>query len=375
MAAARPQPGGQDAELFHEEIFGELRAAAGVPVDFLNDGWSLDKLASGGGKGGTLMARLGTEYIVKELSPGDHNTLLDITASYGEHARGGPTLLSPIYAHFRDLTTGRFFFAMRNGVGDGPFTRLYDLKGCADDKMLEKDGKPIKAVHKRIWNVRMWVGKLFWSDDRKEYYNGKVTARGISLLMTEAQKAIFIECMRRDTEWLEELNLMDYSLLIAYKSPAAGGDSSPSQPSGTCTESQLMMPMLGLDESGAEIALYVSIIDFLQRYTTGKKVAHWIKCAEKGKATVCPRAYAARFRRHFEIRARPNLVPLPSRTTTSEDNPREGAPPAATPTAPPPAERREDLDLVAAMERATRSVEAERDLEVKTSTEAGPSAT
>lgn len=299
----------------------------------------------------------------------------DITSSYGEHVTSGPTLLSPIYAHFRDLKTERFFFAMRNGVGDGPFTSLYDLKGCADDKLLEKDGKPVKAVHKRIWNVNMWMGKMFWSEDRKEYYNGKVEARGITLFMTQEQKAAFVECMRRDTEFLERLNLMDYSLLIAYKNSTAGGGGSPSGPSGPCAKNQMQMPMRGLDESGAEIALYVSIIDFLQRYTTGKKVAHYLKCAETNKATVCPRVYAARFRKHFEVRVHPNLLPLPSPAKASEDDPGAAAPSASTPPPPSLPDPEEDLGLVAAMERATQGVEAERDLEAMASAEAGPSTT
>lgn len=32
----------------------------------------------------------------------------------------------------------------------------YDLKGCADDKFLLKDGEPVPAVHKRIWHLHMW---------------------------------------------------------------------------------------------------------------------------------------------------------------------------------------------------------------------------
>lgn len=34
---------------------------------------------------------------------------------------------------------------------------LYDLKGCADDKMLEKDGQSIPAVHKRIWRPGLQI--------------------------------------------------------------------------------------------------------------------------------------------------------------------------------------------------------------------------
>lgn len=59
---------------------------------------------------------------------GDHATLLQVSGSYAQHIRSGDTILCPIYLHFRDKGTGRFFFAMRNAIGSGPFRALYDLK-------------------------------------------------------------------------------------------------------------------------------------------------------------------------------------------------------------------------------------------------------
>jgi hypothetical protein len=310
------RPGGRQAELFNDQIFRELRAFAQVPDDFVNAGWNMDALQDGGGKGGTLMARIGSTYIVKEMSKGDHATLLDITNSYGHHVREGETLLSPIYLHFRDVLSGRYFFAMRNAVGDGPFTKLYDLKGCADDKLLQRDGKSIRAVHKRIWKVSMWCGTSAWSDERQTYYKGKLEARDVKIEMTLEQKAKFVECLRRDTEWLAQHQLMDYSLLLAMKE---GPSACPSGGSGPSTLGQ--RPLLRKGPDGTDIALFVSIIDFLQRWSTGKKVAQMIKVMERNKATVPPSFYAMRFRRHFEEQ---------SVTVTSVDGPGESA---AVPTA------------------------------------------
>merc|ERR1719229_415525 len=209
-ASTEIRPAGRDVELFNDQVFRELRAFAQVPDDFVNTGWDLAALADGGGKGGSLMARIGSSYIVKEMSKGDHNTLLEIASTYGHHVREGETLLSPIYLHFRDIGTDRFFFAMRNGVGEGPFSALYDLKGCADDKLIQRNGESIRAVHKRIWKLSMWCGKVAWTDERRRYYEGKLEARNVSITMTSEQKTKFVTAMKRDTEWLAKNRLMDY---------------------------------------------------------------------------------------------------------------------------------------------------------------------
>merc|ERR1712060_121568 len=98
------------------------------------------------------------------------------------------------------------------------------------------------------------------------------------------------EMVRRDTAWLTSQNLMDYSLLVAVKEGAP--------------VSAPQKPLVRKAPDGTDIALYVSIIDFLQRWTTGKKVAQCIKVMERNKATVPPAVYASRFANHFEKRFR-----------------------------------------------------------------------
>lgn len=56
---------------------------------------------------------------------------------------------------------------------------LYDLKGCADDKMLEKDGQSIPAVHKRIWRPGLQI------------FHGFFQMLAVSILYIQGQKNIF----------------------------------------------------------------------------------------------------------------------------------------------------------------------------------------
>jgi len=313
------KPAGRDCEVYHDSgVFSELRAYAQIPDDFVNTGWTFDSFAAGGGKGGTLMAYVDDTYIVKELSEDDHKTLLSLATSYGQHVRGGDTVLCPVYLHFKDKVSHRKFFVMRNCVGTGPFTALYDLKGCADDKTLEKDGNGVKAVHKRCWDVSMWC-RSNWSSDRREYYKGKQDAKSCSIAVTVDQRKAVMNSIKRDTDWLARNQLMDYSLLVGVKSMpevvlASGGSGPSSGP----------RPMARRDPSGGSVVVYVSIIDFLQKWTTGKMVARGVKVFECDKATVPPGAYGRRFCRRLERRFQATEF-----DTTAPDLPLKAVAPAA----------------------------------------------
>jgi len=285
------RPGGLAVLLHGEEVWREMRAAAQVPDTFVNEGWCLDDMHHGGGKGGTLMAQVGSSFIVKELSSGDHQQLLALAGSYAEHVRGGESLLTPIYLHFSDAQTGRSFFVMRNTVGAGPVMELYDLKGCADDKTLVRDGEPIKVVHKRIWNVGMWCGRSSWSDERVKYHNGKMAARDYTVLLRKGEREKVVARVERDVEWLAEHGLMDYSLLVAVKAASSKGLDS------NCEDlARRTFAKPGPD--GTDLVVQISIIDFLQKWTAAKRVARIIKAAERNKATVPPGMYGERFRAH-----------------------------------------------------------------------------
>eukprot|EP00927_Polykrikos_kofoidii_P062701 TRINITY_DN57502_c0_g1_i1.p1 TRINITY_DN57502_c0_g1~~TRINITY_DN57502_c0_g1_i1.p1 ORF type:complete len:400 (-),score=71.90 TRINITY_DN57502_c0_g1_i1:188-1387(-) len=303
------RPGNSDVRLFNDHMFSELRLLARVPNDFVNDGWNLESLQGGGGKSGALFALVGDAYVVKELTSEDHSTLLEITRSYFAHVRSGETLLCPIYLHFRDIRTGRYFFAMRNTTGSGPFIALYDLKGCADDKTIERDGQRILAVRKRIWNVDMWISKRSWTEERHKYFQGKVAARRVDIAMAEEQRAKVLHCIRRDCAWLVCHRLMDYSLLVAIKEGPpqgnrAGGGSGPSM------FRQPLILSQGPEEAEAVRTLHLGIIDFFGRWSMKKVVAMCVKAFESSKATVPPEMYADRFMRSFEDRLQSAIAPL-----------------------------------------------------------------
>lgn len=335
--------GKRPAAVWNDEYFGLLRAKHGVPDDFLELKFGASNQMPNESKGGSpLYLTKDRQYVVKELSGGDHNMLMKCAKSYIDHVLGGVSLLSPIYLHFelpavdsgspspstssslRTVSDGggrgcrrgskkpRQFIAMRNLLSsEKPWVARYDLKGCADDKTLELDGRRIRAVHKRVWKLHMWCS-CFWTYERWIYYEGKVRARSLRIDLPEAVRDNILRRINRDCDWLEEMGLMDYSLLVGMRrsqesnssavapngqSPAAGG----SVASGT------EEPVLELSwaTNGSEVTtISAGIIDFLQPWTMAKRIAACIKSLEFNKATIPPKQYAARFRRHFAERLR-----------------------------------------------------------------------
>jgi len=265
-------PGGQEARLFNDDdVFSPLRALAGVPTAFVNEGWSLHDLESGGAKGGCLMAFVRSEYIVKELCADDHDSLLEISHSYFEHIHDGDTLLCTILLHFEHLASGRYFFVMRNVTGSGPFLAKYDLKGCDDDKTLEVSGRKITPAD----TLKPNAGPRSWN-----------------FMLTEGQREEVLNRMRRDAEWLTSHQLMDYSLIVAVKTyQGVSSDRCFGQ-----------LPLIRRCADGSEVAVCIGIIDFLQKWNLKKRIARRIKFLEMDKATIPPSRYAQRFCEYFERR-------------------------------------------------------------------------
>ena len=211
-----------DFELSHETVktyaddeYKKVRERWQLGDDFLG-GFDFAELKEGGGKGGNLMgftkdkqylARVRRDRVkirarrlsahaardaqVKEVNATDHNTILRIIHKYVAHLLDPEgSLLARFFLHFE--RGGKNYLVMNNWMPPPRYTEVdgkelghdiklnystYDLKGCADDKTLKVHGADVEAVHKRVFNVAMWLGTLFWSPERKHYYEGKLHAR------------------------------------------------------------------------------------------------------------------------------------------------------------------------------------------------------
>lgn len=335
---------------FDDGLYEQLRAKHGIPDDFLESSLNMDthQMATESKGGSPLYITDDDRYVVKELSRADHRMLEKLTRPYVERLLDGATLLCPIYLHFRlrthqersrmervrnstidglaaSTSSGRayepsmahrnqrhdrFYIAMRNLMPAGkPWAARYDLKGCDDDKTLEKDGDRICAVHKRFWRFWMWC-RCCWSDKRWHYYEGKRRARSLRIELPPSHCDEIVRMIAGDAAWLADHGLMDYSLLLGVREMQMqdGNNVSSflrlSSPAGKQTPWQngrrrgSVTEYVCCDELEVTV-ICLGIIDFLQPWDCQKRLAALIKALEPARATVPPAAYGARFAKHF----------------------------------------------------------------------------
>lgn len=301
--------GRTECKTLRDDQFGVVRRAESLSDDFLVDNFDFNGLGSGGGKGGDVMARTRDgRFFVKTLNATDGKSLLEDTflRAYVSRATTGQSLATKIYAVFVHPELGRFV-VMNNCVSPRveSWSRLYDLKGTADDKTLVKDGVPVPHAHKRFYNLNLIVREWFscYRDvpvPRQRYIAGKFEAFDVSLFMTKDQKEEIMTQLRNDCALFETHNLMDYSLLVGIQRVRREDV----EEAVAMRDGDVHNKPYVVEYGGEILILYFGVIDFLQPWNAGKKVAHVIKrCfAPSPISTVNPKSYAMQFLDHFEFK-------------------------------------------------------------------------
>lgn len=204
--------GGEECATYDDAQHKKIRAAFGVPEDFLASfDWSKG-LKPGGGKGGNLMGFTPDRtYIVKEVNETDHKMMCTLAAAYCEHLLAPEgSLLTHMYAHIQRPKSKKRYLVMNNCIPDAspdPAKQtkcIYDLKGCADDKTMLDHGVEVPAVHKRFSKPAMWCGTGMWSKERHTYFQGKVYARKATFAVSPASKEWLMLRIARDCGFLKE---------------------------------------------------------------------------------------------------------------------------------------------------------------------------
>ena len=177
-------------------------------------------------------------------------------------------------------------------------------------------------MHKRFYKLS-WLlaeaacgaGTAVTPPERRQYVLGKEEAFRALFPMAPEQRDELLSALREDVSFLSSPDaaggLMDYSIILgmaryAPEEEAAGVAACQAEPAGA-PPAVHARPLL-VRHSGQLVVYYIGIIDFLQQWTTGKKVAHLVKacCAPHPISTVPPAAYGRQFLAHFEHAFRPD---------------------------------------------------------------------
>lgn len=322
--------GGEEVHCHNDELFSRIRRQGqhDVKANFLAD-YDFTTLRLFGGKGGNLMSfTTDRSYLVKELSDGDHASLLKFAPQIVDHLTEGRSLIVPMFLHFTRPATGKNYLVMRNALPSDRnviWHKLYDIKGNRDDKLMVDDGEDVPEVHKRCFYVhKCWYGcdviPLCNTAARKRYYRGKLEAFGTTFQMSEEHSGTIVGTIKRDTELFKRLGLMDYSLVCGIIKQGQREPVPPAKglnqfvlvrtvpaPSSTAAPRAAHAPRRPGHQTheGHTYIYYLGIIDFLQEWTSTKTIAMYLKTfAPHPLSTVPPPQYAEQFYKAMENKFR-----------------------------------------------------------------------
>ncbi len=278
--------------LLNDEHFAKCRELLQVDASVL-EGFEFQALAAAGGKGGEPMAfTKNRKYIVKKVNASDHAALLRHALALCARMASNDTLMSKILWHFAiaDGAHAGTYFVMNNCLPVLPdafkWSRMYDLKGCCDDKVLTEDGERVEEVHKRCFSCNTcWYGCDLAccccnTPERMRYYQGKRTALTCKFPVDAKAKQYVDRVIGADCDFFANTTVtMDYSLILGSVVCAKGQEGR--LPAGVFPH----QPFLAYTGDDEVTAYYFGIIDFLQEWTATKKVraaVRWgaVRCGE-----------------------------------------------------------------------------------------------
>ncbi|KAG6864334.1 hypothetical protein C0991_010366 [Blastosporella zonata] len=180
------------------------------PADYLlslTSKYILSELASQGKSGSFFYFSRDYRFIIKTIHHAEHAYLLRILPAYYEHVKANPhTLLSRFYGlHRVKLPRGRkIHFVIMNNIfpPHRDIHETYDLKGSTVGREYPED--------KARENPRGVLKDLNWIN------------RGRTLELGPEKRALLAEQLRRDSAFLKQVHVMDYSLLVGIHNMQRG---------------------------------------------------------------------------------------------------------------------------------------------------------
>uniref|UniRef100_A0A7N6F7P3 Phosphatidylinositol 5-phosphate 4-kinase type-2 alpha n=1 Tax=Anabas testudineus TaxID=64144 RepID=A0A7N6F7P3_ANATE len=328
-------------------VFRNLRERFSIDdQDFLNSLTRSSPMNSEaqGRSGARFHTSFDKRYVIKTISSEDVAEMHNILKKYHQFIVEchGNTLLPQFLGMYRLTVDGdeTYMIVTRNVFSHRlSVYKKYDLKGStvareASDK--EKQPPPPEDVPPRpkSGNVQQRLQTLriatrFYCAmkhvrDAKElptYKDNDFINDGQKIYIDGENKKMFLEKLRKDVEFLAQLKLMDYSLLVGIhdveraeqeegESDGGGIGTPPDSPSNTLDSTKPLSPgefdpaidvyaIKSNDSAPRKEIYFMAIIDILQHYDAKKKAAHAAKTVKHGAgaeiSTVNPEQYSKRF--------------------------------------------------------------------------------
>ncbi|GAA5889767.1 hypothetical protein JCM5296_002336 [Sporobolomyces johnsonii] len=245
-------------KIFFAEHFEALRRQCGCEKQFIESLSRCYKWDSAGGKSkADFMKTLDDRFIVKQLSSWEVDVLSSFLPAYFQYMadvlfRGQPTVLAKIFGIYRISFGKKYknldFLVMENLFYGRQLKQIFDLKGSTRNRRADQS------------NPVLLDENLMEMSLKQPFY------------VREESKLFIKQAIYNDSQFLSDLNVMDYSLVV------------------------------GVDSSKQE--LVVGIVDFIRTYTWNKRIESWVKettfiggaSKSGGPTIITPKQYKMRFR-------------------------------------------------------------------------------
>ncbi|KAG9038840.1 1-phosphatidylinositol-3-phosphate 5-kinase [Tulasnella sp. JGI-2019a] len=253
--------------VFHAEQFDALRRSCHCEQSMIESLARCVKWdASGGKSGSAFLKSRDNRFIAKELSRSELDAMSKFAPKYFEYMSNSisakqHTLLAKLFGFYKIVyknpvgkTIRMTLLVMENLFYDHRFCQIYDLKGSFRNRLAHPTSKPDQVLMDENLQQNAYKSPFYIREHAKRVLRG---------------------ALWNDSQFLEELNVMDYSLLVA------------------------------VDDATNEIV--VGIVDYIRTYTWDKKLESWVKETTflggggRGEPTiVTPKQYKTRFRNAME---------------------------------------------------------------------------
>lgn len=249
-------------KIFYAQSFDALRRKCGVADRFVESLSRCTKWDSKGGKSKSLFLKtLDERFVLKSLSSQEVNAFFRFAPNYFAFThqnlfKGLPSVIAKMFGLFQvtvKTSNGRdydwFMLVMENLFYEREPNRRYDLKGSMRNRKVQSTGERDEVLLDENFV------DIIYSET--------------PIFVREHTKKLLKASVWNDTLFLQQQNVMDYSL------------------------------MAGFHDESREII--VGIIDCIRTYTWDKKLESWIKDRGKNKPTITsPKDYRNRFRMAME---------------------------------------------------------------------------
>ena len=250
---------------YEHDIFQNIRSVYGwtdikVTDTFCdrNNFKSLENVNKAGRSSAFIFKTSNSELIVKTITTQEKYLMLEILGKYHDRIVNHPeSRIVRIFGMFKIKSNSQSFIIMENLLKCKDMAEIFDLKGSLNDRYTHVMGS-MNGVVMKDQNLIQMKRKVLVSREKRE----------------EIVKAI-----HEDAAFFRELNIIDYSLLVAIYPERIG-----------CNNRYLV-------DGEGELLYSLGIIDFLQQFTLSKKLELAFKRMRCKKGlSVCPSdKYATRF--------------------------------------------------------------------------------